>query len=484
MKQCTDVNIIPCNINLCINPISYLMSLVYNAVTDSPNPAHPDAYKDALMEVFAEGGVAITNSDGKYCCPDCTSEHGFYYLGGLLAFTGIVEYDGLGVDAPMHHNLGFDASRKLECCVNHKLVPASKVAYDNLFVLNTNPAICDGYGYLYNFLAVTGNKRIVNGLVWGIPTTADWTTLINHLGGSAEAGGKLKEINSNTNGLGHWSSVNEGATDIVNFRALPGGYIDGVSIQFTDIENEAYYISKDLSTVTGEIMVLSLKSNTSVAEVVSKPIENGYSVRLVRPATVEELLLLDGTNSLDNPTLIQSYVGNDGKVYGSVKIGTQVWLMENLAETKFSDLTHITYVFDYTNWGTLLSGQIYIDYDLTSVSVGSTLKKSPCFELFDKTPPCCKTNFNEAYQKLMYEVGNSLHWNLIEVNSFNQRSGLGIMLDYLKKLNPAVTKEQITNFFEYFTYERGIVIKCDGCTIYIMEAADYRTEYLLNKKLK
>jgi hypothetical protein len=41
-----------------------------------------------------------------------------------------------------------------------------------------------------------------------------------------------------------------------------------------------------------------------------------------------EQLLLDGTYCSD-------YIGNDGKRYKTVKIGTQVWLAANLAETKY-----------------------------------------------------------------------------------------------------------------------------------------------------
>lgn len=84
------------------------------------------------------------------------------------------------------------------------------------------------YGALYNWYAVDDNvstKIASNGglnicpIGWHVPTKEDWTTLITYLGGTAVAGGKLKET-----GTGHWTAPNTGATNEFGFTALPGGY--------------------------------------------------------------------------------------------------------------------------------------------------------------------------------------------------------------------------------------------------------------------
>lgn len=66
------------------------------------------------------------------------------------------------------------------------------------------------YGKLYNgWVAVDSRNCCPTG--WRVPTVADWTTLIDFMGGAAIAGGKLKNST-------FWNG-----TDDVGFSALPGG---------------------------------------------------------------------------------------------------------------------------------------------------------------------------------------------------------------------------------------------------------------------
>jgi len=85
-------------------------------------------------------------------------------------------------------------------------------------------AIKATYGCLYNWFAVADNRSIAP-IGWHVPTDAEWTILIDFLGGEVAAGGKLKE-----SGTAHWLGPNTGATNISGFTALPGGsrfYTDG-----------------------------------------------------------------------------------------------------------------------------------------------------------------------------------------------------------------------------------------------------------------
>ena len=85
-------------------------------------------------------------------------------------------------------------------------------------VYNDDESNADTYGYLYNWYAVDDSRNIApEG--WHVPTDDEWQILVDYLGGSSVAGGKMKET-----GTEHWNSPNTGATNESGFTALPGGY--------------------------------------------------------------------------------------------------------------------------------------------------------------------------------------------------------------------------------------------------------------------
>ena len=91
------------------------------------------------------------------------------------------------------------------------------------------------YGRLYNWYAINTGNLCPTG--WHVPTDAEWTTLIDYLGGTSVAGGKLKET-----GTTHWNSPNTGATNETGFTALPGGY-RGINGAFFSIGYYGYWCS-------------------------------------------------------------------------------------------------------------------------------------------------------------------------------------------------------------------------------------------------
>src|SRR5574344_648159 len=77
------------------------------------------------------------------------------------------------------------------------------------------------YGVLYNWPAVNTGKLCPTG--WHLPSDAEWTELTDYLGGTIDAGGKLKETGTIEAGTGLWYDPNTGATNETGFTALPGG---------------------------------------------------------------------------------------------------------------------------------------------------------------------------------------------------------------------------------------------------------------------
>jgi len=72
------------------------------------------------------------------------------------------------------------------------------------------------YGNLYNWYAVNTGKLCPTG--WHVPSSAEWEVLEDFLGGSYDAGGRLKE-----EGTSHWDEPNYGAINSSGFSALPAG---------------------------------------------------------------------------------------------------------------------------------------------------------------------------------------------------------------------------------------------------------------------
>ena len=126
------------------------------------------------------------------------------------------------------------------------------------------------YGLFYNGYAVMDPRNIApEG--WHIPSLAEWTTLVDYLGGETDCYLKLKET-----GTTHWLT-NEGATNESGFTALPGGYIfeDGYGSEMG--ESGTWWTTN----VTAGIFEW-IKIKDAFAYRTGSPYLRGLSVRLVK----------------------------------------------------------------------------------------------------------------------------------------------------------------------------------------------------------
>ena len=92
------------------------------------------------------------------------------------------------------------------------------------------------YGRLYNWYAAEDSRNIAP-VGWHVPSDTEWQTLVDYLGGSSVAGGKMKEA-----GTAHWLSPNTGATNTSGFTALPAGYRSNNG-SFSNMSNYGYWWS-------------------------------------------------------------------------------------------------------------------------------------------------------------------------------------------------------------------------------------------------
>lgn len=91
---------------------------------------------------------------------------------------------------------------------------------------NNSDSMAQIYGRLYTWDATMRESKIesTQGVCpegWHVPSSAEWTTLENFLGGATSAGGAMKET-----GTDHWASPNTGATNSSGFTGLGAGEFD------------------------------------------------------------------------------------------------------------------------------------------------------------------------------------------------------------------------------------------------------------------
>lgn len=248
---------------------------------------------------------------------------------------------------------------------------------------------CVEYGALYNWYAATDARNIAN-VGFDIPSYEDGLTLYNYCGGTNdEFFNKLanlgfvtlegikqlfidsgQEVPPDEVILSMIEPINANITNEYNFSFKSSGFrFFGTNLGSTDMGLQSGFWLKEI--IQGDFyarhayfMPPGMGAGSSVGWTGDHRI--GMSIRLVRPATEAELLLADGT-------FCTPYIGNDGKIYQTVKIGTQVWLAENLAETKYRNGDLIsnhgeTYADKYTNeeWAALTTeAMCYYDNDIS-----------------------------------------------------------------------------------------------------------------------
>jgi len=141
------------------------------------------------------------------------------------------------------------------------------------------------YGVLYNWRAAMNgasssstNPSGVQGICplgWHIPSDAEFTQLINFLGGISVAGGKLKET-----GTIHWLTPNLGATNESGFTALPGGFRNQGGGFFNLTATGHWWSTTIYSSSSAWYHFLDYNGNAVFKNAVSW--ELGYSVRCIK----------------------------------------------------------------------------------------------------------------------------------------------------------------------------------------------------------
>jgi len=182
------------------------------------------------------------------------------------------------------------------------------------------------YGLLYNGWVGADARNIAN-IGWEVTSDAKWNILITYVGGTSMAY-KLKES-------AYWRTGGTTPTNEFLFNLRGIGTRNAYNGTFVN-PNEISYIYR--STYNGAIdagidcysITYNVYNSDNISTLTNIRATLGGAIRLVKTTTS----LTNGQKGF--------YVGNDGKVYRTICIGTQEWLADNLAETKYRNGDWVT----------------------------------------------------------------------------------------------------------------------------------------------
>jgi uncharacterized protein (TIGR02145 family) len=211
------------------------------------------------------------------------------------------------------------------------------------------------YGNLYDWYVVDDARNIC-AAEWHVPNWDECWTLCVYLDAVATfnnntAGGHLKEA-----GIVTWNTPNTDADNSTGFNGRAAGQRSAVGVFQSMLIQNAFWNSNDAGSgyalassmlYINHIFYTSSSFNPFPAggQWVS-PKNNGHSIRPIKDFTT----LINGQTG--------TYLGNDGKVYRTICIGTQEWVADNLCETKYRNGDTIPEVTDNAAWAALVTGAL------------------------------------------------------------------------------------------------------------------------------
>jgi len=209
------------------------------------------------------------------------------------------------------------------------------------------------YGALYNWYATTDARNICNA-GWHIPTDPEFTILTNYLiANNYGYGGSGNDIGKAVSWTSGWSPSavagnvgnDQASNNSSGFNIRAGGFRVPATGVFMNFSDYVYiWTSTQHPTVPTSALSRGVLYNFSVVFDTYLGKKGGEYNRPLKDSTI----LTHGETG--------TYTGNDGKIYRTICIGTQEWVADNIAETKYRDGTYIPIVTDDAAWVALVTG--------------------------------------------------------------------------------------------------------------------------------
>ncbi|MCL2208351.1 MAG: hypothetical protein FWB90_09735 [Fibromonadales bacterium] len=194
------------------------------------------------------------------------------------------------------------------------------------------PENCQKYGRLYDW--EEANKACPSG--WHLPSDKEWQTLVNFAGGNEAAAKKLKAKNGWPDELDNRGRYTY--ADDFGFSALPGGYWEG---GFANIGYFGYWWTKTVmeTTVWGnQAYIFTISNDDNKVFKSQNSLKALNSVRCVKDdseAEAKAKLEAEAKAKAEANAKLDANRGTftdsrDKKDYKTIKIGSQIWMAENL----------------------------------------------------------------------------------------------------------------------------------------------------------
>jgi uncharacterized protein (TIGR02145 family) len=88
---------------------------------------------------------------------------------------------------------------------------------------NSDDSYACPFGKLYNWYTCVDVRNLCP-FGWHVPTSSDWSVLVEYLGGPEIAGGAMKSVGTLESETGLWNYPNSGASNLSGFSGLPSGW--------------------------------------------------------------------------------------------------------------------------------------------------------------------------------------------------------------------------------------------------------------------
>ena len=296
-------------------------------------------------------------------------------------------------------------------------------------------------GALYNHY-VTGDIAASGSHV---PSAAEFEVLKFYLDPAATfaantAGGKMKEA-----GLTNWTTPNTGATNSSGFSGQGVGYRPAAG----NYEGENEILVLWNSTDDGDdgnfsslfYNLESLLTSEDPANMILLDKYVGASIRLIKDSTT----LTDGQTG--------KYIGNDGKIYPTICIGTQEWMSENLAETKYRNGSLIPVISETSLWVSSTDGAMCY-YD--NIPEGAYEYQTELIEPIKILINYCTQG---VYLRWWFNGWHYFNFqNKHDVSSTTEHSGIQVT-NYFSIISKIERPTRIKNKFDYSVSIEGLKVE-------------------------